>query len=330
MNVSLADVRGHDRVRRVLARLLADGRVPPALLLTGPRGVGKHTLALTVARGLVCEDADPAARPCDVCRSCTRAVRGAHPDVHTVAAVTAVIKIEQVRDLVREISAPPFEARARAFVVDEAHTFTEQAANALLKSLEEPPPTSHVLLVSSAPQSLLPTIRSRCQVLRLGHLPLALVEEQLVAGGMDAAEAHLRAALSAGSIGAALAFQSDGYRAERETLLALLTSARTLDGFARLQMAEQLEQLEDLPRALLTLRSLLRDLAALRSGLGPESVLNADVAERLVPLASTPLAERAAELAEAVWEVREGFRVNAVKLLAMDVLVDRVAAASVA
>jgi hypothetical protein len=144
---------------------------------------------------------------------------------------------------------------------------------------------------------------------------------------MDRAEAHLRAALSAGSIGAALAFQSEGYRAERETLLALLEKAHTLDGFARLQMAEQLEQLEDLPRALLTLRSLLRDLAALRSGLAAEAVLNADVADRLLPLARTPLAARAAELAEAVWEVREGFRVNAARLLAMDVLVDRFASA---
>src|SRR5207244_4280252 len=115
-------------------------------------GVGKRTLALAAARGLLCEARD--ARPCDDCATCRRVLKGLHPDVITLQAETAVIKIEQVRDLVREINAPPFEGRSRAFVVDEAHRFTDQAGNALLKSLEEPAPTSHVFLVTSAPQAL--------------------------------------------------------------------------------------------------------------------------------------------------------------------------------
>src|SRR5439155_11446929 len=129
----------------------------------------------------------------------------------------AAIKIDQVRDLTREILSRPYEGRARAFVVDEAHVMTEEASNALLKSLEEPPPTSHVFLVTASPHALLPTIRSRCQVLRMSALPGALVETYLrERGGLDAADAHLRATLAGGSLGQALAFESTAYRSVRD------------------------------------------------------------------------------------------------------------------
>src|SRR6185295_17465602 len=108
------------------------------------------------------------------------------------------------------------EGRARAFVVDDAHLMTEEASNALLKSLEEPPPTSHVMLVTASPQALLPTIRSRCQTLRIGALPAPLIEAHLREVGIDADDAQLRASLSGGSLAQALAFESSGYRGVRD------------------------------------------------------------------------------------------------------------------
>jgi DNA polymerase-3 subunit delta' len=321
--VAFDSVVGHERVRSLLARSIKDRRLPPALLLTGPSGVGKRTLALAAARALVCETGG--GEPCESCPACSRAARGLHPDVLAVEPETATIKIEQVRDMAREVLALPFEGRARGFVMDEAHVMTEQASNALLKSLEEPPATSHVFLVTASPQALLPTIRSRCQTLRLGPLPAALLEAYLRDRcGLAPEEAGLRAALAGGSIGAALAFDSEGYRSSRDELLALLERAGRVSALERMEAAQRLADSEDPALALTTLRALLRDALMLRHGAGAGALLNGDVESRLAAVARGPLGERAGALAEAAGETREALRLNANKLLSMDVLMDAI------
>jgi DNA polymerase-3 subunit delta' len=350
--MSLGGVLGHDRIQRILAKALAEGRFPPALLLSGPEGVGKRTLALAAAAALLCERGGGAA--CGACSTCTRIARSQqtlpalrkaaderpdeperrnfllHPDLVLVeprrTATRLDIRIEQVRDVVRQLEGRPFEARARAFVLNDAHAMTEQAQNALLKGLEEPPATSHVVLVTAAPQALLPTIRSRCQVLRPGPLPARVVEAYLRdRAGLPADEARLRASLAGGSLGAALAFESEAYRALREELLTLLEGRGEDGALGRMAGAERLGETEDLALATTALRSLLRDLAALRAGAAEARLLNADVADRLAVLARGRLGERAIALAEAVRETREALRGSAHKLLTLDVLLEALA-----
>jgi DNA polymerase-3 subunit delta' len=327
--MAFASILGHPRLRDLLARAVAHGRLPPAMLFSGPSGVGKKVLALAAGRALLCEVNQGDA--CDACAACRRAGRGLHPDMVLVEADGASIKIEQVRDTVREIAGRPFEGRARAFVFDEAHLLTEQAQNALLKSLEEPPATSHVFLVTASPQALLPTIRSRCQTLRFSPLPQSLLETHLrEASGLPAEEARLRAALSGGSLGAALAFESEAWRALREDLLGLLEKLGRGGALGRMDAAEHLADMDDPVLALTALRSLLRDIAALRAGAA--AVLNADVTGRLEALARGPLGERAGEMGRAAGETRDAVegkitgtnlrRGPANPLLAFDVLMD--------
>ncbi len=354
----LSAVVGHERIRTILGRALERDRLPPALLLSGPEGVGKKTMALAAAQAALCEAA-PAPEPCGVCRTCRR-VSGAlepgrlqdareeadrhpgedewrnfrlHPDLVLVEGWRLTrtgrprpepeIRVGQVRDLVGEVAGAPFEARRRVFVVDDAHGMNESSQNALLKSLEEPPPRSHLILVTSRPQGLRQTIRSRCQTLRFGPLSRQAVAAFLAEQrGLPEQEARLRAALAAGSLGGALAFESEGYKASREGLLSFLERVEDLDAVQRMAESEALEQADDPSLLLTTLRSLLRDLAALRAGAGPEDLLNADVADRLAPLAEGPLGARAGVLAENVAGTRGALRGFANKLLSFDLLVD--------
>ncbi len=357
----LADVRGHDRVRSILARALARDRLPPSLLFAGPEGVGKKLLALAVAQAALCEKA-PAAEPCGACRACRKisaalaperldALRQEadrhpeedvwrnfrlHPDLVLAEGwwLTKTgrprpepeIRVGQVRDLIAEIVGAPFEARRRVFVVDDAHTMNDAAQNALLKSLEEPPPRSHVILVSAAPLGLLQTIRSRCQLVRFGPLTRSAVAAHLAEQrGLSEEEARTQAALAGGSLGAAATFEADSYGRMRETLVALLERAGSLDPIGRMEAAEALEDADDAMLLLTTLRSLMRDLMALRAGAAAQALVHPDLADRLAPLARGPLGERAAALAEQAGEARLALRGFANKLLAFDLLVDALA-----
>jgi DNA polymerase-3 subunit delta' len=314
-------ILGHERVRDLLARSLANGRVPPAILLTGPRGVGKRTLATAVARALLCPDGS-GGDACGRCPACHRSGRGLHPDllVGEPEGPTNTLKIERIRDLVREIDGVPFEASARAILIDDAHTMTEQAQNALLKSLEEPPATSHVFLITPLPQTLLPTIRSRCQALRMGPLPASLLERALTERlGLTPTEARLRVSVRPAALGQALRSRAKRM-ALREELL------KVMGGWVRGGVVERMEAAGGWrPRrspAAWPCCARCRATAALAAGALPESPLNADVADQLQPLAKGPLGARAAALAEAAGETLFGLKGNASKLLSIDVLLD--------
>jgi DNA polymerase-3 subunit delta' len=343
--VAFDSVLGHERVRALLARQLADGRLPPAVLMTGPSGVGKRTLALAVARALVCGRPDGGC--CDACPSCRRVLRAIsalpearaaanadreptrfnhllHPDVLLLEPSPDEIRVAQVRAVVRSLASSPFEGRGRAVVVDQAHLLRAEAGNALLKALEEPPPRSHFLLVSAAPGGLLPTIRSRCQTIRMHGLAPATIEGFLVEReALSVEEARFRARMASGSLGDALALDSSGFKDTRARVLETLEGLIDAGTAERLTIADRLRSLEDLPLALTVLRSVLRDLAALRSGADARRLLNADVAPAISSLAATPLGRRAWSLAVEAGHTRRALKhERANELLAIDRLVD--------
>jgi DNA polymerase-3 subunit delta' len=186
----------------ILRAAIGGGRVHHAYLFTGPPGAGKRDAALGLASALNCLEAP--GEGCDRCGACDRIAQGLHPDVVTMAREGAaqIIPIETVREVITRTALPPHEARVRVFIVDEATALQGAAANAMLKTLEEPPRSTMFILSTVAPDQLLPTIRSRCQrvsfaprpaggdsatVERLGRLADALVEAPSLAPGPGAA-----------------------------------------------------------------------------------------------------------------------------------------------
>jgi len=216
---------GQDRAVAALQRALAGGRKAHAYLLAGPPQVGKATLARELAQALNCEGADP---PCHECTPCRRIAAGIHADVQTVSveadgdgAVHKDISIDQIREVGRAVSLRAFEGRCRVIIIDPADAMNEAAQNAFLKTLEEPPPGVVFVLITSRPQLLRATVRSRCQRLDLRPLPVAAAAAALVERwGLPEPRAELLARLSRGRLGWALAAQADEemLRARREAL----------------------------------------------------------------------------------------------------------------
>lgn len=202
---------GQDKAIHILKRGLARGRFPHAYLLSGAPHVGKMTLAIDLAQALNCLQDD---KPCGECSQCRRIARGLHADVNVVAVDAGelgegrgrvAISIDQVRDVQRQASLKPFEGRHRVFVFDGAEHLSEEAANSLLKTLEEPPDQVVLLLLTSDDGALLPTLVSRCQLLKLRPVSRSLIVRELeTRHGVDREKADEVARLSRGRPGWAI------------------------------------------------------------------------------------------------------------------------------
>jgi DNA polymerase-3 subunit delta' len=286
MSLSTWPIYGHQWAVDLLDRGLRAGRVPHALLLAGPSQVGKRTLALALAAALIC----PAEKkPCGQCRSCRLIAQGGHPDVRLVSADDSesgrdgVLKIDQIRELQREATLAPMEARRKVFVLRDLERANLPAANALLKTLEEPPSQVVLLLTSARPHALLPTIISRCQVLALRGLPQQDVAEALAGHwGASRVQAELLARLAEGRLGWAVQRLTDAKAWDERTRR--LAEARELPRQSRLQ---RLAYADELSRSSVAVQPTLalwiswwRDIMMVQHGCGA-NMRNVDLAEAL-------------------------------------------------
>ena len=200
---------GHERAVRRLQRAIEQDRLAHAYLIVGPPRIGKTTLALDLARAANCLGNRP---PCGECRQCERIAAGLHPDVRTIGLEIArsgrlrtLVSIEQVRDVQRDTSLRPYEGRHRVFIFESAERLSEEAANSLLKTLEEPPDSVILVLVASDISAVLPTISSRCQRLDLKPVPGGTIVDLLQSRyAIGAEQAQEIAGAAAGRVGWAI------------------------------------------------------------------------------------------------------------------------------
>jgi len=253
---------GHDTAVALIRAMIA-GRTPHALLLSGPSGVGKTTLALDLAAGLLCDDPDPAVRPCRACRACRLVDRGIHPDLHRLAPSGPADQIRigdrgrpdpgTIRRLASDLVLLPVEGGARVAILERADRMTDDAQTALLKTLEEPPAGVTIILCADDDERLMPTVRSRCRRIRLG--PVAVREIEAILAAMDVADAAVAARLAriaGGRPGAARTLAiAPGALATRDEIARTLLDLLTAGPAARLVAARDLAaRAADIARAL--------------------------------------------------------------------------------
>lgn len=318
---------GHDWALGLLRRSLLNGRQRHAYLITGAPTLGKRALAMAFAKALNCEDMDLARRPCGICRACRAISRGSDPDLIVAEGEEgAPLKIEAIRDVARLLALKPYSARYRIAVFEDFDLVAPLAQDALLKTLEEPAPQAVLIVLASSAERVLPTIRSRAQMIPLRPAPLQLIKTALVARGSEEERADLIARLSGGRIGWALnANDEDAPLAFRREMLDALHGEIISEGrLARLKAAERLSKRVGKDKA--ALRQILeiwltywRDIL-LQCHNCPVKPSNSDRADEIRALAARTEARAAREALEATGRALDALSTNANLRLLLDAL----------
>jgi len=265
--MSFKDILGHQRPITLLQRSIRNEKVVNSYLFLGSEGIGKKLVALQFAKAINClgkeaetEDA------CDHCVSCKKIDHGFHPDLLLIEPEGQNIRVDQVRRLQRDLAYRPYEGRRRICILTAADRMAPNMSNILLKTLEEPPLHTVIVLLANNSRWILPTILSRCQLVRFNPLPSALVSKWLSEEkGLDEEEAHLLASLSEGSPGKAQEIQEEIRQIRREKLLkewigSKSLSPETIGGWVGSLPSER----ENLLLILEVAKTLLRDLVFLK------------------------------------------------------------------
>jgi DNA polymerase-3 subunit delta' len=298
--MAFKDIVGNSRVKKILKLALERDRVPNSLLFCGPDGIGKRQMALTLAQALNCSEAQ--ADSCDRCPSCLAIAKGRFPDVIEITAEKQEIKIEQIRFLKQMTCLKPMSGKKRVFIIEEAERMSGDAANSLLKVLEEPPLFSHIILVTSSPFLLLPTILSRCQALAFSAVSKEEIEEILVDHDYPEDQARILSLLVDGNLERALDLEweevqtlKDGSWRLFETMLAGRRSSLFLERFGSPAKSSQ----EEFEQTLEIFSSFTRDILLLELGGEVRFLLNPDYESKLREASGAlPVRQAVALLAE--------------------------------
>jgi DNA polymerase-3 subunit delta' len=284
--VGFNEISGNERVKKILRLALEKGRVPNSLLFSGPKGVGKRSMARILAQAINCER--EVSDACGKCSTCVAIARLRLPDVWEVEPAGQVIKIEQMREVRQMAYLKPMVARKRVVIVDDADKMTDDASNSLLKILEEPPLFSHIILVTAQAHLILPTIKSRCQVLNFSPIGKEEIKRVLMERNYPEDKARIMALLVNGNLEEAMELEWEGVQEKRKEawnfLLSLLHQGEAAAFFRSYAFAQRNLVRKDFETVLGMLASFCRDLTLLKAGGEPRLLLNPDHADDLESL----------------------------------------------
>ncbi len=292
--MGFSDILGNDRIKRILRKALQRQRVPNSLLLSGPTGVGKIDFARTLAQALNClEMTDDA---CGHCSSCLAITKGNFPDVLQPVPEKEVLKVEQMRILKETAYLKPMLGKKRIFILERAERLNAAASNSLLKILEEPPGFSHILLLTDNPFVILPTIKSRCQILNFSPISREDIEKCLLEQGIEKSRAKVQSLLVQGNLKQALSLDWEDIQSQRQKAWSLFQALTA--GFGSADLLKVYSSLpknqltEELRPTLEVLASFCRDVLLLREKAPPENLMNPDYESELREVSAQRSRER--------------------------------------
>ena len=281
--MAFKDIAGNNRVKRILKTALQRHRVPNSLLFCGPEGVGKTAMAMTLAKALNCKvEKDDA---CGECDSCKAIEAGRFPDVLEITPEKDVVKIEQMRFIKQMAYLKPYSGTKRVFIVEQAEKMNQDSANSLLKVLEEPPSFMHIILVTSNPFLILPTIRSRCQVLGFSSIGQEEIERILAEQGYPREQAKVLSIIVGGNLELALSLDWEDVRKHRqsdwELFLSLLGGKGSSDFLSAYVFQQRAVAKDEFERTMERFASFCRDIILIKEHGESRYLLNPDLEEAL-------------------------------------------------
>lgn len=279
--MSFKDILGQERAKRILTNSLSRGTVSHAYLFSGPEGVGKRLTAFTFAKALNCLSGT--GDSCDMCLSCKKIDGLNHPDIAMIAPEDDSITIEAIRGLQGRLSFKPYEGKKKVAIISGVEDMTDEAVNAFLKTLEEPPGETVIILITSNLHSLLPTVISRCQVIKFNTLAAGHIKEILIKNyRFGEAEASILSYLSKGRLGTAVTMDYKSVCKERDEALELIISSAKGDmEYIFTESKNIVKKDEGLPDFLDLIADLLRDTIVLKGTGMDDYIIHRDISEKI-------------------------------------------------
>ena len=317
---------------RLLTAFLQKGTTPHALLFTGIEGVGKRMTALTFAMACNCMNAkqgtqhqDTASNPCLHCRSCRKIKSGSHPDIIFIKPSGPFIRINQIRSLCHTLGMKPYEARQRVVIISEAQAMNPEAGNALLKVLEEPPERTLLILTALQTSDLLPTIVSRCQLIRFNPISPKNIAGFLVGKkGLAPSDAMILATLANGSLSKAILMDQADWIKRRNWLIDEVEALPSRSVGPRLAFAERLAKNKDvLADSLEVIKLWLRDLVIYHYD--PAKIINRDLVDKIQSASQRMRVESILSKLDAILSAQKNMSANSNLRLTLEVLTFRLA-----